>query len=79
MGCVLVLWASGRKEKERVSDKKISKIFFSCLCICRGEEAVQCRLKRHRAGCVFFFFFFFRKGKNLGVIQKWVMTLGLQI
>jgi len=58
MGCVLVLWASGRREKERVSGKKISKIFFSCLCICRGEEAVQCRSKRHRAGCVFFFFFF---------------------
>ena len=57
MGCVLVLWASGRREKERVSGKKISKIFFSCLCICRGEEAVQCRSKRHRAGCVFFFFF----------------------
>ena len=68
MGCVLVLWASGRREKERVSGKKISKIFFSCLCICRGEEAAQCRSKRHRASCFFIYFFFIEKEK----IWEWL-------
>jgi len=46
--------------------KKISKIFFSCLCICRGEEVAQCRSKRHRAG----FFFFLKKKKKFGSDPK---------
>jgi hypothetical protein len=74
VACVQVLWASGRREKEKLAGKVFKNLILPCLCICRGEEAAQCRSKRHRAGL----FFFFRKGKqNLGVTQNWVMTEGI--
>jgi len=51
-GRVLCKW-----EGEKVSGKKIFKnTLLPCLCICRGEEAAQCRSKQHRAVCFFFFF-----------------------
>jgi hypothetical protein len=60
------------RERGRITGKFFKNLLLPCLCICRGEEAAQCRSKRHRAG----FFFFFRKGnQNLGVTQNWVMTL----
>ena len=66
-GRVLCKW-----EGEKVSGKKIFKnTLLPCLCICRGEEAAQCRSKQHRA----VFFFFKKRKKNLGVTQKWVMTV----
>ena len=50
-GRVLCKW-----EGEKVSGKKIFKnTLLPCLCICRGEEATQCRSKQHRAVCFFFF------------------------
>jgi hypothetical protein len=68
-GRVLCKW-----EGEKVSGKKIFKNpLLPCLCICRGEEAAPCRSKKHRAVCLFFFL---KKRKmNLGVTQKWVMTI----
>jgi hypothetical protein len=51
-------WGGEREGKN--SGKSFKNPLLPCLCICRGEEAAQCRSKRHRAG-----FFFFRKGKKI--------------
>jgi hypothetical protein len=47
-------WASGvERERGRIAGKNFKNLLLPCLCICRGEEAAQCRSKHHRA--VFFF------------------------
>jgi len=56
----------GKREGEGEREKDFKNLLLPCLCICRGEEAAQCRSKRHRA----VFFFFEEKEKNLGVTQK---------
>jgi hypothetical protein len=65
-------------EREGKNSGKIFKniLLLPCLCICRGEEAA--RAVQNSTVQVFFSFFsiFLRKGKqNLGVTQKWVMTV----
>jgi hypothetical protein len=57
------------KEKEKVSGKKISKIFFSPIFAFAGEKKLHCAIKNSTVQ-----FFFEEKEKNLGVTQKWVMT-----
>jgi hypothetical protein len=53
-------WASGvERERGRIAGKFFKNLLLPCLCICRGEEAAQCRSKRHRAG-----FFFLKKRKT---------------
>jgi hypothetical protein len=53
-------WASGvERERGRIAGKFFKNLLLPCLCICRGEEAAQCRSKRHRAG-----FFFFEEKEN---------------
>jgi hypothetical protein len=62
-------YASGRERK--LAGKTFSKIFFFPAFACVGKK------KLHRAvqnGTVQFFFFEEKK-KNLGVTQKWVMTV----
>jgi len=62
---------------ERESGKKHFKnLLLPCLCIRRGEEHAQCRLKWHRV-MLFSFFSFFLKEMNLEITQKWVMTVAL--
>jgi hypothetical protein len=43
----------GGRESEREEDFK--SLLLPCLCIGRGEEYTQCRLKRHRVPNFFFF------------------------
>ena len=64
-------WSSRGREKERVSGKKISKIFFSPVSAFAGEK------KLHRAvqNSTVQVFFFEEKKKKLEVTQKWVMTI----
>ena len=44
---------SGEREGEGEWEKDFKNLLLPDLCICKGEEAAPCRLKRHRAG--FFF------------------------
>jgi len=71
MGSAGFLGQVGWKER---AGKNISKIFISPVsAFYRGEEAVQCYSKTVQ---FFSLFFFVKKMKmNLGVIQKWVMTM----
>jgi hypothetical protein len=50
------------------------KIFFSPVSAFAGEKKLHCTVQN---GTVQFFFFFFlkKRKKNLGVTQKWVMTV----
>jgi len=63
----------GKREVEGEREKDFKNLLLPCLCICRGEKVVQCRSKWHRA------VFFKEKEKNLGVTQKWVMTISKPI
>jgi hypothetical protein len=47
------------REGGRIAGKVFKNLLLPCLYICRGEEAAQCRSKRHRAG-----FFFFEEKEN---------------
>jgi hypothetical protein len=71
MGCGLYPGFMGKwevKEKEKVSGKKISKIFFSPVSAFAGEKKLHSAVQN---GTVLFFFFFQEKEKkNLGVTQK---------
>jgi hypothetical protein len=67
MGFVQV---GGERERGRIAGKIFKNLLLPCLCIRRGEEYAQYRLKRHRV----FFFFMEKRKMNLGVTQKWVMT-----
>jgi hypothetical protein len=58
-----VFWASGvERERGRIAGNFFKNLLLPCLCICRGEEAAQCRSKRHHA--VFVFIFFFEEKEN---------------
>jgi len=64
MGCCLChgLAKLGEREGEGEREKDFKNPLLPCLCICKGEEAAQCRSKRHRA--VFFCFCFFEEKEN---------------
>jgi len=71
MGSAGFLGQVGCKER---AEKTFQKSSSPCLCICKGVEAAQCRSKWHRAVCCVFLFLK-KKKVNLGVTQKWVITL----
>jgi hypothetical protein len=73
MSCVRVLWANRRGKRRRIAGKKRFKIFFFPASACAGERSSTVPFKT--APCSFFW----KKMKiNLGVTQKWVMTVSIK-
>jgi hypothetical protein len=55
MGCVLVLWASGRREKEKLAGKDL-KISFSPVSAFAGEKKLHSVVQNGTAQLFFFLF-----------------------
>ena len=70
-------YASGRGKREREREnswkRRFKKMASPSPAACPGEEE-QCRSKT-QSFCDSVCFFFWKKEMNLGVTQKWVMTL----